>query len=304
MKDLSIIIPARNEIFLEKTINNILENIEADTEIIVILDGYWPEPSIKDHEKVIFIHYTNPIGQRAAINKGVNLSNAKYIMKLDAHCALDKGFDKKLIEIGEYNNTIIPLMYNLHAFDWQCIKCGHRIYQGPKPEKCEKCENISEFKIKIVWQPRWNRVTYSWRFDKNMQFQYWLDHRKRPETHRGNFIETLSFVGACWFMNRERYLEIEGLDEKHGFWGQVGTEIACKTWLSGGKLLTYKKTWFSHMFRTRKGFSFPYHMTVRQVNKARNYSKDLWLNDKWHKAIYPLSWLIDKFAPVPDWHET
>ena len=37
MPDLSILIPARNEMFLGKTIENILENAEADTEIIAIL---------------------------------------------------------------------------------------------------------------------------------------------------------------------------------------------------------------------------------------------------------------------------
>ena len=39
MKDLSILIPARNEQFLKRTIDDILENIEADTEIIAVLDG-------------------------------------------------------------------------------------------------------------------------------------------------------------------------------------------------------------------------------------------------------------------------
>ena len=37
--------------------------------------------------------------------------------------------------------------------------------------------------------------------------------------------------------------------------------------------------------------------------KAKQYSRDLWLNDKWEGANYPLSWLIDKFKPVPDWHD-
>ena len=38
MPKLSILIPSRNEMFLAKTIENILENIEAETEIIVVLD--------------------------------------------------------------------------------------------------------------------------------------------------------------------------------------------------------------------------------------------------------------------------
>lgn len=41
--DLTIVIPSRNEIFLTKTIEDILANSEANTEVIAILDGEWPE---------------------------------------------------------------------------------------------------------------------------------------------------------------------------------------------------------------------------------------------------------------------
>jgi hypothetical protein len=99
---------------------------------------------------------------------------------------------------------------------------------------------------------------------------------------------------------REKYWELQLCDEKHGSWGQQGTEVACKTWLSGGKLMVTRKTWFAHMFRTQGGdFGFPY--PTPGISKARKYSRDLWINDKWDKAIHPLSWLIDKFAPVPGW---
>jgi hypothetical protein len=72
MRDLSIIIPARNEIFLQKTIENILENARADTEIIAICDGYWPSPSVQDHPQITLVHHTESIGQRAATNEGVS----------------------------------------------------------------------------------------------------------------------------------------------------------------------------------------------------------------------------------------
>jgi glycosyltransferase involved in cell wall biosynthesis len=304
MRDLSVLIPARNEIFLKQTIDCVLSNIELDTEVIVLLDGYWPDPPIQDNDRVVIVHYTTPIGQRAATNQAAELSRAKFIMKLDAHCAVDKGFDRKLAEKCEYNWTLVPLMYNLHGFDWKCNACGNRTYQGPKPTLCKECKKNEGFEMVVVWEPRWRRLTYSWRFDKEMRFQYWTSHRKRRETRRGEFIETMSFIGACWFMYRERFWELGGMDEAHGGWGQVGTEMACKTWLSGGRLLTCKRTWFSHMFRTKNnGFSFPYNISGNQIQRARDYSKDLWLNDKWPKAIHPLSWLVDKFAPVPGWHD-
>jgi glycosyltransferase involved in cell wall biosynthesis len=302
---LSVIIPARNEEFLGKTIDSVLKNAEADTEVIAICDGYWPDPPIQDHPKVTIIHHTDSIGQRAATNEGVRVSRAEFVMKLDAHCTLDKGFDVKLMEGCKQGWTLVPLMYNLHAFDWQCLSCGDRTYQGPKPVKCGKCDAEGDFSKFIVWRPRWGRLTYSWRFDKELHFQYWISHRKRPETRRGAYIETMSLIGACFFMHRDRYWELDGLDEKHGSWGQVGTEVACKSWLSGGKLLTFKNTWFGHMFRTNNnGFSFPYEISGKELGKARRYSKYLWLEGNWPKAKYPLSWLVDKFKPVPDWHDS
>lgn len=327
MSDLSIIIPARNETFLQRTIEDIFENTELDTEIIAILDGYWPDPVVYDHPKLTVVHLTKPIGQRAAVNLGARISQSKYIMKADAHCAFGKGFDRILVEDCEPNWTMTPRMWNLHAFDWECINCGFRSYQGVEPDKCLKCGDGEDaiddgtipvssdrqyfgFRKVMVWKPRGNKVTVSWRFDELMHFQYWKDHRKRPE-NQGDLIETMSIIGCLFMMERERFWKIGGLDEAHGSWGQFGTEIACKTWLSGGQLITSKKTWFGHMFRTGNfkgsGYggrgTFPYPLANKEQTKSKAYSKDLWLNDKWDRAIHPLSWLVDKFAPVPGWHE-
>lgn len=306
MRDLSIVIPARNEMFLQKTIDDALENIEADTEIIAICDGYVPNPPIQIDDRVRVYYFHEPVGQRASTNAGVRLSEAKYIMKVDAHCAFGKGFDRILMEDCKPDWTMVPMMWNLHAFDWECKGCGERTYQGIKPERCEKCSH-TEHGMVLVWKPRGNKVTISWRFDSNLQFQYWRSHRKRPEA-KGELIETMSCIGCCFFMERERFWEIEGLDENHGSWGQFGTEIACKSWLSGGKLITSKKTWMGHLFRTGNfkgsgwnGSSFPYQLGQNQIDHARAYSRDLWLNNKWHKQIHPLKWLVDKFSPVPGW---
>ena len=66
MSELSILIPARNEMFLAKTIENILENIEGDTEVIAVLDGAWAEPPINDDPRVTLIYYSERIGQTIA----------------------------------------------------------------------------------------------------------------------------------------------------------------------------------------------------------------------------------------------
>jgi len=293
--DLSIIIPARNEIFLKNTIDDILSNIEGDTEVIAVLDGQWAEPPIEDNPRVTLVYHPESIGQRAACNEGVRISSAKYIMKVDAHCAFDKGFDVKMMNDMQDNWTMIPVMRNLHAFDWVCPD-GHRRYQGPSGV-CKECGK--ETTMDVVWIAKTNPQSMGYRFDNTMHFQYWNELGKRQT---GDLIETMSIQGSCFLVTRDKYLELNLCDEAHGSWGQQGVEVACKTWLSGGTVIVNKKTWYAHMFRTQGGdFSFPYPQSGRQVGEAREYSRNLWINNKWDKAVHPLSWLINKFAPVPDW---
>ena len=302
--DLSVIIAARNEEFLKQTVENVLANIEAETEIIVILDGYWPDPPLKQHDRVTVIHHENSIGQRAAVNEGAKLSEAKYIMKLDAHCAVGPGFDKILMENCEHDWTVVPRMYNLHAFDWKCKRCGHRTYQAKgEPKRCEKC-NSRYSKKHIVWKEKTNPTSDYMLFDENLKFGYWREFKKRPEA-QGDVTDLMSFIGACWFMERSRYWEIGGLDEKHGSWGQVGTEMSCKSWLSGGRLVVCKKTWFAHMFRTNRavGFGFPYKISGKQVGHARKHNRELFWGNTWEGQVLPLSWLLEKFWPIPGWSQ-
>lgn len=298
--DLSILIPARSEMFLTQTVNDILQKMEGDTEIIVVCDGNWPYEPIPDHPRVNIIYHSTSIGQRAATNEAARVSSAKFIMKVDAHCAFDEAFDVKLMQEFEYDWTVVPRMYNLHAFDWACQKCGNRTYQGPTPTECEQCDNTTEFEREIVWRPRRRCRADFMRFDEELRFKYWREFERRPES-QGDIAETMSLLGACWMLYRQRYWDIDGLDESHGSWGQMGTELACKTWLSGGRLLVNKRTWFSHLFRTQPGFGFPY--PNPGIKAARRRSRDLWYNNAWEKQKYPLSWLLRKFQPVPDWSD-
>jgi glycosyltransferase involved in cell wall biosynthesis len=299
--DLSILIPARSEMFLANTVQNILENIQGNTEIIVVCDGNWPEPPIEDNPRVTLIYHSESIGQRAATNEAAKYSRSKFIMKADAHCKFDKGFDVKLMADCEYDWTIVPRMYNLHAFDWVCNKCGDRRYQGPTPTSCPKCDNKTDFRRDILWKEKHNPTSDFFRFDRELHFQYWREFKDRQEA-KGNLAPTMSLLGACWFMHRQRYWDLGGSDEAHGSWGQMGTEIGCKSWLSGGQLLVNKKTWFAHMFRTQ-GFDFGFPYPNPGIKQARQRSRDLWYGNQWPKAKYSLSWLIKKFAPVPDWEQ-
>lgn len=299
--DLSILIPARNEMFLEHTVENLLKNIRGNTEIIVVLDGYWSQ--VPETERVTILHYEQAIGQRAATNKAAQIATGKYLMKIDAHCVVDEGFDVKMMDAmkGHDHWTIVPKMFNLHAFDWVC-KNKHRIYQGPTPEKCAQCgEKMTR---EIIMQPRMNRESRFYRFDKTLHFQYWGEFKQRPEA-KAEIAPTLSLQGSCFMLTKERYMALNICDEAFGSWGQQGTEVACKTWLSGGEVMVVSSTWYAHMFRTQGGdFGFPYPQSGKQIEHARKFSRELFLKGKWDKAVRTLDDLLDQFRPVPDWHYT
>jgi glycosyltransferase involved in cell wall biosynthesis len=307
-KLLSVIIPGRNEEFMRHTVDDVLAHSDESTEVICVADGYWPNPPLVQHPRLQVIHFGEAVGQRAATNYGAHLSRAKYVMKLDAHCSTDEGFDRKLLAKMQPDMTMIAAMRRLHAFDWVC-ECGVREYQGHKPEKCKECGG-TEFTMAIVWQPRVQYPdTTSWLFDATIHFQYWNAYKHTEAYKReapSGIVSTMSCIGCQFLMERKRFKWLGGFDERHGSWGNYGAELACKSWLSGGRMVTNLDTSIAHLFRTgnfaRSGqSSWPYPITQTQIDAARNYSRDIWFNNKWEKQKYPLSWLLEKFWPIPGW---
>lgn len=295
--ELAILIPARNEEFLKRTVEDILEHKEGKTEILVGLDGYFTD--LPQHPDVRVLHKEQSIGQRAMTNRLCEMTEAKYVMKVDAHCAFDQGFDRKLLEKMEDSWTMVPVMRNLHAFDWVCEE-GHRRYQSPSGV-CKVCGKKTT--KDVVWIGKPNPQSTSYCFDEEPHFQYFNEFKKRPEG-KGEITETMSLQGSCFLLTREKYWELNICDEKFGSWGSQGIEVACKTWLSGGRVVVNHNTWYAHMFRTQGGdFGFPYENPGSKVQAAKKTARELFFDNKWDKQVRPLSWLVEKFWPVPGWSE-
>jgi glycosyltransferase involved in cell wall biosynthesis len=323
---LSLLIPARNEFYydldlLGHTVQNALENTTDACEIVVVLDGYWPLTPLPSNPRLTVIHHNKSIGQRAATNEAARIARGDWVCKLDAHSALDKDFDAKIVEGIEDDWTVVGGQYNLQAFQWRCKSCGWLKDQSPKPERCGRC-NSKFVKLVPLWFPRDGRdnsngvggkrtaYTHSWYFDTTLTFGYWGEYAAdeeyckrhkiqfRPET-QAEVHDIMCLLGACWAMRRERYWELDACDEKFGSWGNQGVEIAIKSWLSGGRLVVNRRTWFAHFFRVG-GIGFPYPDGGRK-ERAVARSKELWFNNSWPKQVRPLSWLIDHFAPTKDW---
>ncbi len=95
---LSILIPSKNEPYLEKTIEDLKSKIEGDTEIL------WRE----DYG----------IGQRALTNELAREAKGEYLMKVDAHCSFSEGFDVALMSQMEDKLILAPLLLVLDPITW------------------------------------------------------------------------------------------------------------------------------------------------------------------------------------------
>jgi hypothetical protein len=268
--------------------------MEGDTEIIVGLDGAWADPVITDNPKVTIIHHSQSIGQRAITNECARLAKGKYLMKVDAHCSFDQGFDVKMIELMEDDMVMVPVMKNLQAFKWVCPD-GHSRKQSPSGP-CKECGKPTT--MGVIWEPRRGVESTAYRFDKDMHFQYWNDFGKKQS---GDLTETMSIQGSCFMCTKKMYFDLDLCSEEFHSWGQQGVEVACKAWLSGNRVVVNHTTWYAHLFRTQGGdFSFPYDNPQSKVDENREISKKLFMDNQWPKAVHKFQWLIDKFNP-PGW---
>lgn len=252
---MSIIIPSANDPCLQKTVTDIRRNARGEIEIIVVLDGtmYF----VDGVDDVLFNEKRQ--GMRTSINQGVAASNGEYIMKVDAHCAFDDGFDVKLLSRIEDNWIVVPKRYSLDIDNWKVI--GEPIEYERIAVRNEK-----------IGGTRWKRKG--------------RDHIKVDET--------MTYQGSCYLMSRKHWDNtiVELQNEGYGNLMQEAIETCLKTWLSGGKVMVNKNTWYAH--RDRK-----YKRTFRnkpgETEKCYEYSKDFWLNNRWEKRKYDFNWLMERF---------
>ncbi len=269
--EVSIIIPARNEIYLGKTIESLLQAAKGEIEIIAVLDGYWADAPI-ENPKVTYLHFGRARGMRNAINAGVAVARGKYILKCDAHCLFDEGFDVKLMAECEKNWVVIPRRYALDAETWQ----------------------ISE-------NPRYP-VDYMY-LSSTLHGVAWNEKNKDPELEEKLIDDTMSAQGSCWFMFKDYFYELELEDEEnYGTFANEFQEVGLKCWLSGGRVIVNKKTWYAHLHKNKE-VGRGYRLNAGEIEKAANYTKRWLGNTAWHKQTLPFSWLMEKFKPVPTWPE-
>lgn len=264
----SIIIPSKNEKYLEKTIRSVLENATGEIEVLPVLDGYEPPEIILDPR----VHYVrvNSVGMRAAINAAAAVAKGEYLMKLDAHCMVAKGFDQALSADCEENWVVIPRRYRLDPDNW-CIN----------QEK--EAVDYEHF----IYPRKFNPISlHGWRW------------QERGAARKDILIDdNLTFQGSCWFMTKKHFerngfLQVEGYN---GLPQQEAEEIGLTTWLSGGRVVVNKKTWYAH--HRKPSGTRGYFISLKAQRDCYEYSYNHWVHDNKEGFIN----LIDRFMPIHGW---
>jgi glycosyltransferase involved in cell wall biosynthesis len=282
MAKTSVIIPSRNELFLPQTVSDLLAKAAGEIEVIVVLDGYWPDPPLPDHDNLIIIHRGKTQGMRAAINSAAAIAKGEWLMKCDAHCMFAEGFDEVLKADCDKDWVVIPRRYSLDAENWQIEQNGKlpRDYHYlcfPDPAKGE---------------------------DMGMHGVEWWDRCKKRTDPQYDIDDEMSSQGSCWWMTKYHFDHfLHGLSEEgYGTFCQEFQQIGNSTWLGGGRVAINKKTFYAHLHKGKK-YGRMYNQSRSELIPRINWSARYWMNNEWKERQHDFSWLIEKFWPVPGWPE-
>jgi len=276
----SVIIPSCRELFLAPTVKDVLDKARGDVEVIVHLDGYWPDPPLPEDPRLMLVHSGVQLGMRPGINRAVAASSGEYLMKLDAHCMVDEGFDEVLKADCGDDWIVVPRRNRLDAENW-CLQ--------------------------DVGKPPIDAHYLSYPFERDndtscgLHGTPWSD---RAAARKDVLVDDeMSSQGSCWFMSRKHWQRVGPLDvERYGNFIQEFQELGCKTWLGGGEVKVNKKTSYAHLHKGKK-YGRGYSLSNSRHKEGGDFATRYWMLDRWKQRKHDMRWLVEKFSPVPSWPE-
>lgn len=267
---------------------DVLAKAAGEIEIVVALEGYWPDPPLPSDKRIVQLHFGKARGMRPALNAAADLATGKYLLKCDAHCMFAEKFDEVLKADCEADWVVVPRQYRLDAENWK--PKGHDTdywylsYPNLDGKGGEGAANDGDRGGRTLHGRRWG--------ERNKELQ------GRP------IDDLMSAQGSCWFMHRDYFHQLGLYDvDNYGTFSNEFQEVGLKAWLSGGRVVVNKNTWYAHLHKGKKyGRGWP--LGRHDADKAAEYTKK-WITDEaWdERQTRPFKWLIHRFWPVPGWPE-
>lgn len=267
---LSVVIPSRTDPYLRQTLQDLLAHAAGPLEVIVVLDGYEPRPGVLDGLPVQVVRFSDNRGMRSAINAGMALATGEFVMKTDEHCAFAAGFDQVLAAECGPDWVVVPRRRRLHPETWT-VDDG-----GKPPVDYMRLINEDGYLRGIKWDAR------------TLERQALL------------LDDLMTFQGSCYFLRRDYWLRrfhpMDDHPERYGSFANEAQEIGLKAWLSGGRVVVNKRTWYAHWHRTQYNYNFSIRAFQAECERGRKWAADYWLNDRWPAAVHTFDWFLAQFG--------
>ena len=241
---ISIIIPALNEKpYLNRTIENIYSTCSIPPEVIVIDQGGNGEID----SRAVALPMDRNIGERAAMNKAVEVARCDYVLRIDAHCDFSpKGWDMMMAEAtGEKDITVAVL--TALRIPWE--------YAQDK----EKEAWLAQGRTREHWKG-WERLKGHWyglcriiisEHDPGIKgLECKWQKPNRDHAHYKGIEPNMGLTGCGFMLRKKFYEEIGGANETLPKMGAIGEEFALKAWAAGGKVQTHMDVMIGHIFGT------------------------------------------------------
>lgn len=278
MAKVSILIPSRNEIFLGAMLDDIYKKATGDFEVIVVLEGYHPDPPLKEYPNLTLLYNRKPVGLRQADNMAAEVAKGKYLLKADAHCCFGEGFDEILQQDCDEDWVVVMRRYSLNPDTWD--------------RDLTKTPIDYHYLDSLLTNPEFFQMHgVIWRERAKERLDIPID-------------ETMSWQGSQWMVHKSYFWDrLGGLDNTPGHYGtfaQEPQEIGMKYWLGGGKVMVNKKTWLAHLHKGKR-FGRMYGMDMGEVRKGHMWSAWYWATNQWKERVHDFEWLIKRFWPIPGW---
>jgi glycosyltransferase involved in cell wall biosynthesis len=269
MPDVSVILAARGERHLPRMVDHLTQRLTGDYEIIVVQDGP-PYQPVTPTRRVI-VHNRPYAGLKPSVNFAASQARGRWLLKMDAHCAVSEGIDEVLAAAAVENWMVVPRFYTLDEATW-----------APHPAKPHN----------DYWNvgcPLTDRKGY--RFAAG---GYWFE-RTEARAHVGPLDESMTHHGSAWFTPRKFFLETLGGMQSAGYGVNYmePADLGFRTWMLGGAVMVHKGCWYAHL---------------HQDHRARGYGIDwpevkrsyLWTANHWMRRA-DFAQLVERFMPIPGW---
>lgn len=256
----SVVIAARNEFWLNRTLADIYQKFEGNFEVVVVLDGPTQYPVNHIYPNLYVYENASPVGIRPSINEAIRRSQYDYILKTDAHCMFCEEFDTLLTGACDKESVMVARRYTLDTAGF--------------------------------WEKRPRAVDYyylscPWTHPHSMMMQScpWITRTEQRESARTD--ELMCFQGSMWFMHKDHWNWLGGLTENLSY--AEHHEISMKTWLGGRRVLINKNAWYAHPRKNVTG----YRMELDEVYHDHEISARYWMSQPGFTD------LINRFWPLP-----